>query len=328
MTGTGGAAAAGGASATGAAGVTGGGGGGAAGTAQGGASGSDGGRDAGTAAGSGGGGGGGSGGRVGGDGGLPVDGGGPSSTSGCGKNTTRPDRRAQQTISIAGTTRYYLLNVPSGASDTPLPLVFALHGYDMNNVALVDLYDFTAQSGNKAITVLPQGEGPAPGNTSHWGDQVLKSTWTANAANYDFMQTLKADIESKYCVDASRVFFTGFSMGGMFTNSMACAHHDWFRGFAPVSGGGPGTCANADAKPAVIIHHGTQDTIVQPSSGEATRDFWSQRNGCSTMTTSIYTGCSSFGACTAPVIYCIGNWDHTVSATARANIWKFFDSLK
>jgi poly(3-hydroxybutyrate) depolymerase len=231
-------------------------------------------------------------------------------------------------MSIGGTTRYYLLNVPNGVATTPLPLVFALHGYDMNNLALVDLYDFTAQSGNKAITVLPQGEGPAPGNTSHWGDQVLKSTWTANAANYDFIQTLKADIESKYCVDASRVFITGFSMGGFFTNSMACAHSDWFRGFAPVSGGGPGTCANANAKPPIIIHHGTADTIVLPSSGEGTRDFWVGRNGCNTMTTSIYTGCSSYGACVQPVLYCIGNWDHTVSMTARANIWRFFDSLK
>ncbi len=231
-------------------------------------------------------------------------------------------------MTIGGTTRYYLLNVPSGAADTPLPLVFALHGYDMNNVALVDLYDFTAQSSNKAITVLPQGEGPAPGNTSHWGDQVLKSTWMANTANYDFMQMLKADIQSKFCVDASRVYMTGFSMGGFFTNSTACAHPDWFRGFAPVSGGGPGTCSNAAAKPPVMIHHGTADTIVELSSGEATRDFWRMRNGCNTTTTSIYTGCSSYGACSEPVIYCVGNWDHTVSSTARANIWKFFDSLK
>ena len=317
-------------STAGAGGATGAGGGrgGAAGTAQGGASGSNGGRGGGAQAGSGGAGATGSAGSGGGngDGGLPVDGGAPS--SGCGKNTTRPDRKAQQTISIGGTTRYYLLNVPSGATSTPLPLVFALHGYDMNNVSLVDLYDFTAQSGNKAITVLPQGEGPAPGNTSHWGDQVLKSTWTANAANYDFMQALKSDIESKYCVDASRVYFTGFSMGGMFTNSMACAHHDWFRGYAPVEGAGPGSCANADAKPAVMVHQGTADTIVKPESGQATRDFWAKQNGCNAMTTSIYTGCSSYGDCAEPVIYCVGNWDHTVTATARANIWKFFDSLK
>jgi len=249
-------------------------------------------------------------------------------SAGCGKTTARPDRRTQQTMSVGGTTRYYLLNVPNNAGGTPLPLVFALHGYDMNNLSLVDLYDFTSQSGNKAITVLPQGEGPAPGNTSHWGDQVLKSTWTANAANYDFMQALKADIQDRFCVDTSRVYVTGFSMGGLFTNSMACEHVDWFRGFAPVEGGGPSSCANAAAKPAVIIHQGNNDTIAKPEAGQGTRDFWTMRNGCNATTTSIYTGCLSYGACAEPVLYCTGNWDHTVSSTARANIWKFFDSLK
>jgi predicted esterase len=256
-----------------------------------------------------------------------VDGG--TLSPGCGKAVTRPDRKTQQTISIDGTTRYYLLNVPSSFDNkTPLPLVFALHGYDMNNVALVDLYDFTAQSGNKAITVLPQGEGPAPGNTSHWGDQVLKSTWTANTANYTFMQTLMADLESRYCIDTSRVFITGFSMGGMFTNSIACDHIDWFRGYAPVEGGGPSSCANANAQPAVIIHQGTLDTIAKPTAGEGTRDFWTKQNGCNTTTTSVYTGCLSYGACAEPVLYCTGAWDHYVSATAKANIWSFFSSLK
>lgn len=318
--GSGGAAGRGGAPASGTGGATGGG----AGSAPaGGASGAMGGRGA---AGGGRGGADASSGGAGGDGRGGSTGGAPS--AGCGKTTARPDRRTQQTISVGGTTRYYLLNVPSNAGSTPLPLVFALHGYDMNNLSLVDLYDFTSQSGNKAITVLPQGEGPAPGNTSHWGDSVLKSTWTANAANYDFMQALKADIQDRFCVDTGRVYMTGFSMGGLFTNSMACEHVDWFRGFAPVEGGGPGSCANAAAKPAVIIHQGNNDTIAKPEAGQGTRDFWTMRNGCSATTTSIYTGCLSYGACAQPVLYCTGNWDHTVNSTARANVWKFFDSLK
>ena len=232
-------------------------------------------------------------------------------------------------MSIGGTTRYYLLNVPSTAdSNTPLPLIFALHGYDMNNVALVDLYDFTKQSGNKAITVLPQGEGPAPGNTSHWGDQVLKSTWTANSANYTFIETLKADLQDRYCIDTSRVFISGFSMGGMFTNSMACDHNDWFRGYAPVEGMGPSSCADKSATPAIIIHQGTRDTIVDPETGgEPTRDFWTKQNGCNTTTSSVYTGCTSYGACAEPVVYCVGNWDHTVNATITGNVWSFFSSL-
>lgn len=269
---------------------------------------------------------GGSGGQTGGAG----AGGAPTNSLGCGKALTRPDPKVQQTIDVAGTTRYYLLDVPSGADNkTPLSLVFGLHGYDMNNVAVVGLFNFTSRSNGKAITVFPQGEGPAPGNTSHWGDQVLKSTWTANDANYAFIEKLMADLKDRFCIDQSRVFITGFSMGGMFTNSIACAHHDWFRGFAPVEGLGPGSCADADAKPAVIVHQGTGDTLVTPDQGEATRDFWAKQNGCSQTTTASFTGCQSFSGCASgsPVTYCVGNWDHTITSTAAANIWSFFSGL-
>jgi polyhydroxybutyrate depolymerase len=257
---------------------------------------------------------------------VSVDGG--VGSPGCGKAVTRPDRKTQQTMTVGGTTRYYLLDVPSSADNkTPLMLIFALHGYNMNNLALVDLYNFTSRSGGKAITVLPQGEGDAPGNTSKWGSGI-SSTFSANSANYTFIQNLMTDLENRYCIDTSRVYITGFSMGGMFTNSIACDHNDWFRGFAPVEGGGPSSCANANAKPSVIIHQGTADTIAKTSAGEGTRDFWTKQNGCNTTTSSVYTGCQSYGNCAAPVIYCTGNWDHTVSSTASANIWSFFNSLQ
>ena len=233
-------------------------------------------------------------------------------------------------MDIGGTTRYYLLDVPANADNqTPLMLIFGLHGYDMNNVAVVGLYNFTSRSNGQAITVLPQGEGPPPGDTSHWGDNVLLSTWTANDANYTFLRTLMMDLEDRYCIDPSRVFISGFSMGGFFTNSIACAHNDWFRGFAPVSGGGPGSCADASAQPAIMIHHGTADPIVSIDNGEQSRDFWVQQNGCAQTTTPSYTGCVSYGGCpdANPVVYCTGNWDHTISATATANIWDFFSGL-
>jgi poly(3-hydroxybutyrate) depolymerase len=260
-------------------------------------------------------------------GGTAVDAGGTQSP-GCGKTLSRPDPKKQQTMTIDGATRYYLLDVPSNADNkTPLMLIFGLHGYDMNNVAVVGLFNFTSRSGGKAITVWPQGEGPAPGDTSHWGDQVLKSTWSNNEANYAFIKALMTDLEDRFCIDPGRVFITGFSMGGFFTNGMACAHSDWFRAFAPVSGGGPGSCANASAKPPIMIHHGTADTIVELSSGEGSRDFWIKQNGCSQTTTSTLTGCKTYGDCDEPVIYCVGNWDHTISSTAAANIWSFFIGL-
>ncbi|MBN2575028.1 MAG: prolyl oligopeptidase family serine peptidase [Deltaproteobacteria bacterium] len=334
--GTGGRSAAGGSSATGGSSVSTGGAGGLGGTTslstQGGAGGgSIPSRDAGSTGGRGGGGSGtgGSGGGGAGTGGASAGGGSGTSSPGCGTPITRPNPKTQQTMNIGGTTRYYLLDVPSGADNqTPLMLIFALHGYDMNNVSVVGLYNFTSRSNGKAITVYPQGEGPAPGDTSHWGDNVLKSTWNGNEANYNFIQALMTDLEERFCIDTSRVFITGFSMGGMFTNGIACAHNDWFRGYAPVEGMGPGSCSNANAKPAVIIHQGTGDTLVTPSSGgEPTRDFWIKQNGCSQTNTSSFTGCKTYSECAEPVVYCVGNWDHTINSTITGNVWSFFSGL-
>ncbi len=263
-------------------------------------------------------------------GGMSSAGGASSNRSpGCETPISRPNPKTQQTMDVQGTTRYYLLDVPTAADNqTPLTLIFALHGYDMNNVSVTGLYNFTSRSNGKAITVYPQGEGPAPGDTSHWGDGVLKSTWTGNTANYTFIQNLITDLESRFCIDPSRVFITGFSMGGMFTNSIACDHSDWFRGFAPVEGMGPGSCSNANAKPAIMIHQGTADTTVSPTTGgEPTRDFWTKQNGCTQTSTSTFTGCQTFSACAQPVVYCVGNWNHTITSTASANIWGFFSGL-
>jgi polyhydroxybutyrate depolymerase len=250
---------------------------------------------------------------------------------GCGKDMTRPDPDVQQTMDIEGTTRYYLLDVPETVDNqTQHPLIFALHGYDMNNVSITGLYNFEMRSKGEAITVYPQGDGPPPGDTPHWGDHVLESTWESNEANYTFIRTLMIDLEDRFCIDTSRVFITGFSMGGMFTNAIACEHNSWFRGFAPVEGGGPGSCADADAKPAIIIHQGTADSIVRPEMGEASRDFWYQQNGCKETTTSSFNGCVTYDGCPEgkPVVYCVGDWDHTINGIAAANIWTFFNGLQ
>jgi poly(3-hydroxybutyrate) depolymerase len=296
---------------------------------------------------------GGSSGRSGGSGGSPRDAGtgsggsgdagtssgeagGGTNSPGCGKSITRPSASTQQTMTVGGTTRYYLLDVPSSADNTkPLMLIFALHGYNMNNISIQGLFNFTSKSNGKAITVYPQGNGDPPGNVSHWGSGI-SSSWDMNDANSTFIHDLMVDLESRYCIDTSRVFFAGFSMGGLFTNYIACEHSDWFRAYAPVEGMGPGgsqdgtkplSCANANAKPAIMIHQGTADTNVPPKYGEATRDFWANQNGCSKTTTASFTGCQSYSACAEPVIYCVGSWDHTIDPKATSNIWSFFSGF-
>ncbi len=272
------------------------------------------------------------GGATGGDGGSDGGSGGSTGTNspGCGTPISRVDPNVQQTLVVDGTTRYYLLHVPTQADNrTPLMLIFGLHGYDMNNVAVAGLYDFTERSNGQAITVLPYGEGPPPGDVSHWGDHVLESTWQGNEANYNYIHALMTDLENRFCIDVSRVFIAGFSMGGFFTNTLACAHSDWFRGFAPIAGGGPTTCADG-VEPAIMIHHGTADDIVDISSGEGSRDFWVEQNGCAQTSTASYSGCQSYDGCpdASPVAWCVGNFNHTITSTTAGNIWSFFSGLE
>jgi poly(3-hydroxybutyrate) depolymerase len=239
-------------------------------------------------------------------------------------------------MSVGGTTRYYLLDVPASADNTkPLMLIFALHGYNMNNVAITGLFNFTSRSNGKAITVYPQGEGDPPGNVSHWGSGI-SSTYMPNDANYAFIHDLMIDLENRYCVDTSRVFLAGFSMGGLFTNFAACDHPDWFRAYAPVEGMGPGgsqdgtqplSCANVNAKPAIMIHQGTADTSVPTAQGEKTTSFWVAQNGCNQSSSASFTGCKSYSNCAQPVVYCLGSWSHTIDPQAASNIWSFFSGL-
>lgn len=232
-------------------------------------------------------------------------------------------------MEINGSTRYYLLDVPDNADNqTPLMLVFGLHGFDMNNIAVVDLFNFTERSGGKAITVWPQGEGPHPGDVEHWGDHVLESTWVANEQNYAFLRQIMTDLGERYCIDQQRIFIAGFSMGAFFTNQLACAHSDWFRAFAPVAGGGPQNCAG-EVQSAIMLQHGTADEIVEPSNGEGSRDFWVEQNGCSTSSSRSLNNCEFFNDCAddKPVAWCTGNYEHYIPNEVASNIWSFFSSF-
>jgi len=235
-------------------------------------------------------------------------------------------------MDVQGTARTYLLDVPTSADNqTALPLIFALHGANMTNTSVVGSFNFDTRSGGKAITVYPQGDDTSSGQR-----------WTSNATNWTYIQNLMTDLENRYCIDTTKVFLTGFSMGGGFTMDTACQHPDWFRAFATVEGYGPGgvtaannpACTNASTKAAMLIIQGSTDTTVTPAMGQASLTFWTGKNGCSSTTTTPtgagFTSCTAYEACTSnlPVYYCTGTWNHTITTTAAGDVWAFFSSFQ
>ena len=267
-------------------------------------------------------------------------------SAGCGKSITQQDAKTQKTLSVNGTTRYYLVYTPAGwDNNTPMPMVFALHGMNMNNWwAANDASGFNliTASANKAVLVYPQGTGDAPGTTSKWGN--ITSSWADGATGADekFIDALLQSMKDTYCVDTSRIFVTGFSMGGMMTESLACDHSKVFRAFAPVAGWGPGgfggmttpNCSDSSVAVPILITQGSADTTVKPAYGEASRDFWIKRNGC-TSTTRKMTVASGGASCVAyqgckdglAVDYCTHSGAHMVPNNAGSYIWSFFSSL-
>jgi len=65
------------------------------------------------------------------------------------------------------------------------------------------------------------------------------------------------------------------------------------------------------------------------SRGRGGPDFWIRQNGCSATTTPSFNGCVTDDGCPEgkPVVYCLGDWDHTIDSHAVATIWAFFDAL-
>ncbi len=266
-------------------------------------------------------------------------------SAGCGKTITRQDAKTQKTMSVGGTTRYYLVYTPTTYDpETPLPMVFVLHGMDMNNwwaANSSDGFKMIEASNNKAILVYPQGSGDAPGTTSKWGG--ISSNWSDSTSGNDmkFIDALLESMEETYCVDTKRIFVTGFSMGGMMTESLACARSNVFRAFAPVAGWGPGgfggmnnpTCSDTSVTVPVMITQGTSDGTVNESMGKASRDFWIKRNTCSNTTSNVtvpsggatcvaYQGCKEGTA----VDYCSHGGGHMVPGNSGAYIWAFFSA--
>ena len=96
----------------------------------------------------------------------------------------------------------------------------------------------------------------------------------------DVLLALLDEIERKYPVDLSRVYLTGFSMGGYGTWSLGLAYPERFAAIIPICGGGDlittllasGAKAQALKTLGVWAFHGGKDPVVPTSESERMAD--------------------------------------------------------
>jgi polyhydroxybutyrate depolymerase len=242
-------------------------------------------------------------------------GGGGEPAPGCG-NAAAPKGARNLTIQVNGKARTYVLFVPNGYDPKKsIPLIFAWHSSGADGAESRRYYKLEPVTGDGAIIVYPDG---------------LNGAWDLAADGIDMklFDALLASISNDYCVDQARVFSTGYSFGGMMSNSLACNRGSKLRAFAPMAGAFfDGTKSCATPVPAWIAH-ASNDPTVSFASGQAARDIWLKTNGCGTTTMPTSPSpCVAYQCSKAPVNWCVHTDGHVWPNFASKGVWAFFSSL-
>jgi polyhydroxybutyrate depolymerase len=253
--------------------------------------------------------------------------------------------RSGVTISAAGVARTYTIVVGSAAASQRI--VFAFHGDGGTGDGIRGTLGLEAAATLPAIFVYPDGINADPVDGGAWD---LDTAAAAGNEDIALVDAIIAHLAAEGCVDATRVFVTGFSRGGFFANWLGCQRGDVLRAIAPQSGGGPyGTDYNSDGMlvcptttpvPALIIH-GNADTTVpndetQPDGGWQAFEHWAYwdhpapRNTTDYQTTTAVapSPCASASGTSVPVIRCfIDGLGHAPWPSEASTVMSFFESF-
>jgi polyhydroxybutyrate depolymerase len=172
----------------------------------------------------------------------------------------------QGTITVDGTARTYLLHVPhSSKKGKPAPLVLVFHGGGghARNMPRFTQFDRLADQ-EGFIVAYPEGL------NKHWND----GRGLSPADDVGFIRALIAELERSQNIDPKRVYATGISNGGFFSQRLACDLADKIAAVASVAATMPEPLVPV-CKPSrpvsVMFIQGTKDPLVSINGGPVAR---------------------------------------------------------
>ena len=232
-------------------------------------------------------------------------------SAGCGIHAEGHKSFMPMKIRVQGQDRTYHLFVPVWYDpNRAYPLIFTWHGSGGNGLS--GGLDIESSSRNDAIIVAADG---------------LNSSWNSDPDSPDllFFDRMLESVEKGYCIDRDRVFSYGFSVGGYFTDLLACERGDVLRASATIAGGPAGE--DCKGKVAAWFLHDLNDDAVPIAEGRAARDRALAMNACSTKADDVGEGCVRYQGCEAnPVVWCESQGiGHNIRGDfAPPRVWKFF----
>jgi poly(3-hydroxybutyrate) depolymerase len=252
--------------------------------------------------------------------------GGTSSAGSPGCGIASPLKTGNFTESINGTSRKWMLDVPTGYDGTkPYRLIFVWHplGGSGSQVVNGGFNGLKALANNSTIFATADGLNGSNSEASGTG------WWNANGGDIKLVQTMLDKINAGLCVDQKRIFSTGFSFGGMMSYTLPF-EFDVFRAVAPCSGktGIIPYTDKFDGPVPIMAFHGDKDTFVATSLGKAFLDMYRTRNHCGTQTQPVEPSpCVQYQGCDVPTIWCEFPGQHETWSQEPNAIWKFFSQF-
>jgi polyhydroxybutyrate depolymerase len=147
-------------------------------------------------------------------------------------------------VGVGASTRPYILHVPSGADNEPMPLLMMLHGAGGSADGASRAYGWREKADREHfLAVFPQGLAFDPSrpasfltNPHVWND--MREPMQSRRAGVDDVAYLSAvldDVQGQAAVDVNRIYVTGFSNGAGMTFTLGVKLSDRIAAIAPVS---------------------------------------------------------------------------------------------
>lgn len=207
----------------------------------------------------------------------------------------------RQSIDVRGTARTYVVRAPDRLkNESPVPLVFVLHGGGGNAANAERMTGFTEKAKKEGfIVVYPEGSGRLRRGLFTWNAGHCCGYAMENKVDdVAFINALIDDLAKRFPIDDKRIYVTGMSNGAMMSHRLGIELSHRIAGIAPVVG----TVFGDERKPmqpvAALMINGLLDenvpfngglgagrgkdawdgTPAKPALDQAA--FWAKANGC------------------------------------------------
>jgi polyhydroxybutyrate depolymerase len=257
-----------------------------------------------------------------------VDGSQPPAAGCSGTQEWKPGDAKTVSITFGGAARSYDVHVGKKVTPgTAVPLLVNVHGLTNSPALQAQFSQMNPVADDKGFVVVY----PAGLNASFNAGTCCGQSSSGGVDDVGFIRAIVAEAQTKICVDAKRVYQTGFSNGGMMSYQLACNAADLFAAVAPTEGSNmtrPPCKASRQVPLAAFEYQG--DTVVSPATAQKSAQDWAKQNGCTdasptSATVSSFT-CDQWSKCGggSSVWYCtLPGGTHYPPAGSAPVIWSF-----